>query len=136
MSRPPIDIHRSFRNRAKYRLSRSSRVQVRECTEAEDEVDAQQETRIVVSVGGIIIERIEPPDKVRFLKHRPVVVEPFEIDVDDLLRELAIAGEVNCKRLRAELDRGVGEVTTVETAEDPVVFVPGCIRVGGLASCG
>lgn len=126
MSRPPIDVHRSFRNRPKHRLGRRTRVQVCECTKPQDEVDAQQETRIVVRrVGGIIIERIEPPDKVGFLKHRPMVVEPFEVDVDDLLRKLAIAGEVNCERLRAELDRGVGEGTTVETAEDPVGFVPG-----------
>jgi hypothetical protein len=87
-------------------------------------------------VGRIIIERVEPPDKVGFLKHRPVVVEPLKVDVDDLLRKLAIAGEVDVERLRAELDRGVGEGATIEPAEDPVIFVPWRMRIGetGLTS--
>ena len=76
-------------------------------------------------VGRIIIERVEPPDKVGLLKHRPVIVEPLEVDVDDLLRKLAIAGEADIERLRAELDGGVREVTAVESAEDPVVLVLG-----------
>ena len=74
-------------------------------------------------VGRIIIERVEPPDKVGFLKHRPVIVEPLKVDVDDLLRKLAIAGEIDVERLRANLDRGVRKVAAIEPAEDPVIFV-------------
>ena len=86
-------------------------------------------------VGRIIIECVEPPDKVGFLKHWPMVVEPLKVDVDDLLCELAVAGEVDVERLRADIDRGVGEVTTIEPAEDPVVFVPWRTCVGdGLTS--
>lgn len=89
-------------------------------------------------VGRIIIERVEPPDKVVFLKHRAMVVEPLKVDVDDLLRKLAIAGEVDVERLRAEIDRGVGEVTAIEATEDPVIFVPWRTGVGktGLTSGG
>ena len=87
-------------------------------------------------VGRIIIERIEPPDKVGFLKHWSVIVEPLKVDVDDLLCKLAIAGETHVERLRAEVDRGIGERATIEPAEDPVISVPWRTRVGetGLAS--
>jgi len=97
VGRPPIERNHSFSNRPKHRLSRRRRsVQVGECTEREDEVDTQQETRIVVGrVGGVIIERVEPPDKIGFLEHRPVIVELFEVDVNDSLRKLAIAREID-----------------------------------------
>ena len=76
-------------------------------------------------VGRIIIERAEPPDKVGFLKHRPVTVELIEVNIDDLLRKIAIARKVDVECLWSELDGGVGEGTTVETAKDPVGFVLG-----------
>ena len=87
-------------------------------------------------VGRIIIERVESPDKVGFLKHWPVIVESLKVDVDNLLGKLAIAGETDVERLRAEIDRGIGERAAIEPAEDPVISVPWRPRAGetGLTS--